>query len=72
MAYLSQCKFVVVSVIEDVHKVRIEWVNLLKFRKLAQDHAKLFCEVGLGEFDLTHIERPDTTDLKEQSDSCVT
>ena len=55
---LSQCEFVVVLVVKDVHEVGVEGVDVLQFGEFAQNRLKLLGKVALGELDLAHVERP--------------
>lgn len=61
--HLSQGQLVVVAVVEDVHEVAVERVDILQLGEVGQDEAELLAEVALRELDLPHVESPDAADL---------
>ena len=56
---LSKRELVVIAVVEHVHEVSVEWVDILYLGKLCEDSAELLGKVGLGEFDLAHVKCAD-------------
>ena len=61
---LTQGQLVVVPVVEDVHQICVERVDVLQLWKLGQDDGQLLVEAGLRKLDLAHVESPDSADLE--------
>ena len=59
---LAQSKFVVVLVVQNVHKISIEWMDLFELWKLCKYEREPIMVILLGVFDLSSIELTDTTD----------
>lgn len=53
---LTQRQLVVVPVVENVHEVGVERMNIVELRKFVQDGRQLVVERLLGEFDLSRVE----------------
>ena len=49
-----------ISVVEDVHEVAVEWVHILNLGELCENSSKLLGKVGLSEFDLSHVKCADS------------
>ena len=56
---LSKRELVVIAVVEHIHEVSVEWVDILYLGELCEDSAELLGEIGLGEFDLAHVKSAD-------------
>lgn len=67
---LAQGELVMVLVVEDIHQVRIERMDIFQFRELAQNLSQLFVEVGLGELHLSHVKRTDPGDFEVTMHHC--
>ena len=61
---LTQGQLVVVPVVEDVHQICVERVDVLQLWKLGQNDGQLLVEAGLRKLDLAHVESPDSADLE--------
>jgi len=59
---LSKSQFVVVLVIQDVHEISIERVNLVNLWKLGQNCSQTIVPIALRVFHFAHIELPDSLD----------
>lgn len=47
--YLSQCQFIMVFVVQHIHQIGIEWVDVLQRRKHASERKKMpFSSVQLS------------------------
>lgn len=49
-----------VLVVEDIHKVSIERVDVIQLREIGEDLGQLIVEALLGEFHLAHVKLPDS------------
>ena len=53
--YLAQRQLVVVLVVQNIHQIRIERVDILNLRELTQNPGQLFAQIGLGELDFLDV-----------------
>lgn len=60
---LTEGQLVVVLVIEDVHKISIERVDVIQLGEVCQDLGKLVVEALLGELDFSHVKLADARNL---------
>lgn len=60
---LPQSQLVMVSVVQDVHQVSIEWMDVVQFGELCQDGGQLVVVVLLSVFYLSSVELADARDL---------
>lgn len=61
---LTQGKFVMVLVVQDVEERREERVKVVENRELGDDLAELLIKSVLGKLDLSHVEVPNTRDFE--------
>mmetsp|Transcript_14775 Transcript_14775/g.32614 ORF Transcript_14775/g.32614 Transcript_14775/m.32614 type:complete len:267 (+) Transcript_14775:1428-2228(+) len=66
--HLSQGELEVVSVVQDVHKVCVEGVDVVQAGEVLQHRAQFLANRLLREFDLTHVEVADARDLVARVD----
>ena len=56
--YLTQSNLIMVLVVEDIHKIGVERVDVVQFRKLGYDTRELVMEILLSVLDLPSVELP--------------
>ena len=61
---MTQGQLVVVLVVEDVHQVGVERVDVVQLRETVHDRCQLLVHRLLHELHLAHVEFPDTRDLE--------
>ena len=66
--YLTKSQLVVVLIVQDVHEVGVERVNLVKSRKFVQNGGKLVVKRLLRELDLSGVKLADSRYLKVLAD----
>jgi hypothetical protein len=59
---VAKCQLVVVSIIQDVHQVGVERVDVVQLREVVDDIVELLLVVGLRKLHLAHVETPDFVD----------
>lgn len=65
---LSKSQFVMVPVIENIHEVTVERMDVLQLGELGENDGQLLIETGLGEFDLPHVKSANSTNLEVAMD----
>ena len=60
--------FIMVLLVQSVHQVSVEWMQIVDVWKLLQDFVALFDKPFCSELHLTHVESSDTLDLEPHSD----
>ena len=60
---LSQRQFVVIFVVEDIHKISIEGMNIFQFRKVCKDLWQLVVKTLLCKSDFAHVKITDARNL---------
>lgn len=60
---LAQSQFVMVLVVQHVHQIRIERMDIVQFREILDDLRQSVVEILLRVFDLSRVERTDARDL---------
>ena len=61
---LTQSQLVMIPIVEDVHQVGVERMDVLKLWELGQNDGQLLVEARLSELDLSHVEGSDSADLE--------
>jgi len=61
---LTQGQLVVVPIVQNVHQVGVEGVDVFQLRKFSQDDRQFFVEARLGELHFPHVESANTADLE--------
>lgn len=56
---LTQGELVVVFIIENIHEISIEWMDIVDFWEFIDDGSEAVVPVALGEFHFAHIELSD-------------
>ena len=60
---MSQCDFVVILVIDNVDKISIEGMDVVKLGEVVKDFSELLMDILTAELDLSHVERSDSGDV---------
>ena len=66
--HLAEGELEVVAVVEDVHQVRVERVDVVQPREVRQDLRQLLVVVGVRVLDLAHVKLPDADDVVARVD----
>ena len=65
---LTKCQFVMIPVVEHIHEVTVERMDVLQLGELGENDRQLLIETGLGEFDFPHVEGANSADLEVAMD----
>lgn len=60
---LAQSQFVMVLVVQNVHEIRIEWMDIVEFGKVLNDLRQTIVEILLCVFDFSHVECTNARDF---------
>lgn len=60
---LAEGDLVVITVIQDMHQITVEGMDIIDLREFDEDVSELFVDGLLGEFDLLHVELTNTRDV---------
>lgn len=55
---LTQRQFVMIFVVQHVHQIGIEWMDIIELREILNDLCQPIVEILLCEFDFSYVERP--------------
>ena len=67
---LTQRQLVMVFVVQNVHKISVERMDVFQLGKVLQDLSQLLGEILLGEFDLPHVKTADARNFVMLVDNC--
>ena len=67
---LAESKLVMVAIVQHVHQIGIEGMDVVKFWETINDSAQFFIHSFLHEFNLAHIELSDALDFESLRDNC--
>ena len=67
---LTQRQLVMVFVVQNVHKICVERMDVFQLGKVLQDLSQLLGEILLGEFDLPHVKTADARNFVMFVDDC--
>ena len=65
---VPKSQLVMVLVVEHVHQICVEWVNVVQFWEPVNNSTQFFLESLLHEFNLSHVELSDSLDLETSRD----
>ena len=64
---MTQGKFVMVSIIKDVHQISIKWMNIIQLWERIDDSLKSFIHTRLHELDFSHVKLSNSGYLETSS-----
>ena len=70
LVYVTERKLVMVAIVQHVHQIGIEGMDVVKFWETINDSAQFFIHSFLHEFNLAHIELSDALDFESLRDNC--
>lgn len=67
---VTERKLVMVAIVQHVHQIGVEGMDVVKFWETINDSAQFFIHSFLHEFNLAHVELSDALDFESLRDNC--
>lgn len=61
---LTKRQFVMIPIVENIHEVTVERMDVLQLGELGENDGQLLVETGLSEFDFPHVESTNSANLE--------